>query len=87
MSSLISSVSPFSNGLAKSDGQITTRGARQKVSIQRVQNPANVSNGFLALSFLLIIIVPLQSYDEQKVSLIQTPRSVQLSLTASSLIC
>jgi len=29
----------------------------------------------------LLIIVPLLSYDEPNVSLIQTPRSVQLSLT------
>jgi hypothetical protein len=39
---------------------------------------------FSALSFFLVIIVPLLSYDEPKVSLIQTPRSVRLSLTGHS---
>jgi len=38
---------------------------------------------FSALSFFLVIIVPLLSYDEPKVSLIQTPRFVRLSLTAN----
>ena len=33
------------------------------------------------LSFLFVIIVPLLSYDEPNVSLIQNPRFVRLSLT------
>jgi hypothetical protein len=36
---------------------------------------------FEALSFLFFIIVPLLSYDEPNVSLIQTARFVRLSLT------
>jgi hypothetical protein len=39
---------------------------------------------FSALSFLLRITVPLRSYDEPNVSLIQTPRLVRLSLTANN---
>jgi hypothetical protein len=38
----------------------------------------------LALSFCFVIIVPLLSYDEPKVSLIQTTLSVRLSLTANT---
>jgi len=38
----------------------------------------------LALSFCFVIIVPLLSYDELKVSLIQTTRIVQLPLTGNS---
>jgi hypothetical protein len=41
---------------------------------------------FSALSFCLLIIVPLCGDDEPKVSLIQTPLSVQLLLTANSLV-
>jgi hypothetical protein len=37
-----------------------------------------------ALSFCFVSIVPLQSYDEPIVSLIQTPRFVRLSLTGNS---
>jgi hypothetical protein len=39
---------------------------------------------FSALSFCFFIIVPLQSYDEPNVSLIQTPGFVRLSLTGNS---
>jgi hypothetical protein len=39
---------------------------------------------FSALSFFLVIIVPLQSYDEPNVSLIQTTQLVRVSLTANT---
>jgi hypothetical protein len=39
---------------------------------------------FLALYFLFVIIVPLLSYDESKVSIIQTTRSAQLPLTVNN---
>ncbi len=39
---------------------------------------------FSALSFCFVIIVPLLSYDEPNVSLIQTPRFVRLSLMGHS---
>ena len=38
---------------------------------------------FAALLFILVIIVPLLSYDEPKISLIQTPSLVRLLLTAN----
>jgi transposase InsO family protein len=40
---------------------------------------------FSALSFYFVIIVPLQGYDEPKVSLIQTPSLVRLLLTVHNL--
>jgi len=43
-----------------------------------------VSKAFSALSFLIVIIVPILSYDEPKVSLIQTPSFVRLSLAANT---
>jgi hypothetical protein len=39
---------------------------------------------FSALSFFFVIIVPLLSYDEPNVSLIQNPSFVRLSLTANT---
>jgi hypothetical protein len=39
---------------------------------------------FSARSFFFVIIVPLAGDDEPKISLIQTPQSVQLPLTAHS---
>jgi len=40
---------------------------------------------FSALSFFLVIIVPLLSYDEPKVSLIQTAQLVRVLLTGNSI--
>src|SRR5210317_186871 len=39
---------------------------------------------FSALSFFFVIIVPLLSYDEPKVSLIQTTQLVRVSLTGNT---
>ncbi len=54
-------------------------------------NLVGEGNGFLlrmafsALPFFIAIIVPLNGNDEPKISLIQTTKSVRLSLTAHSL--
>ncbi len=44
----------------------------------------SIHHSFWALSFCFVIIVPLLSYDELKVSLIQTTQFVRLSLTANN---
>jgi hypothetical protein len=40
---------------------------------------------FSALSFFFVIVVPLAGDDEPNISLIQTPQSVRLPLTAHTL--
>jgi len=46
--------------------------------------PGYASYPLSALSFLFVIIVPLRSYDEPKVSLIQTTQLVRVSLTGNN---